>query len=227
MSGESVRAILDGRKTQTRRVVKYAPHVKGEGAVALTWQQRMDGFGELAGGKSAAPYLVGQEYGGQRLFCNLIDDIGYAELRCPYGQPGDRLWVRESVAGNHQLAGHPVYRAEAVADDSGERDGWWVRESQWSPEMFLPNPVKWKSPLYMPRWASRLTLEITEVRVQRVQEIDEADAVAEGVRAMPSAPAALTDRTAFGKLWNKLNAKRGYPWDSNPWVWALTFRVVT
>jgi hypothetical protein len=180
---------------------------------------------------------------------------GEAGAWCPYGQPGDRLWVRESIAGNYQLAGHPVYRAEAVADDSGERDGWWVRESQWSPEMFLPNPVKWKSPLHMPRRASRLALEVVEVRVERVQEITGEDAFAEGVQVpvsegndtharpllrltgpvshsevSPKPPASWDGndfaRFEFANLWDTINAKRGHPWDANPWVWAITFRPV-
>lgn len=93
---------------------------------------------------------------------------------------------------------------------------------------------RWKPSIHMPRWASRITLEVTKVRVQRVQDITEADAVSEGVvqecnghRLYPGTGAARareTARQAFVRLWDSLNRKRGYSWESNPWVWAITFR---
>ena len=77
----------------------------------------------------------------------------------------------------------------------------------------------------MPRWASRITLEVIGVRVERLQEISESDAKAEGVDAIPEAPAALTHRTSFAKLWDKINGKK-HPWCENPWVWVIQFHRV-
>ncbi len=78
----------------------------------------------------------------------------------------------------------------------------------------------------MPRWASRIFLEVTAARIQRLHEISEGDAMAEGVDAIPEAPAALNRRTAFAGLWDSINAKRRFGWDVNPWVWVYTFKAV-
>lgn len=178
MSAESVRAILAGTKTQTRRVVH------------------------------------------RDVVESIRDGDGASILhRSPYGQPGDRLWVREAFAVHGA--------AEPRVHAPGEGHPWGspiYRASHGGMEPKCEGFTAWRSPLFMPRWASRLTLELTDVRVERVWEISEADAIAEGVQYNPKAPAALTNRTAFGKLWDKLNARRGYPWISNPWVWVLTFR---
>ena len=108
-------------------------------------------------------------------------------------------------------------------------------------------PESWRSPILMPRWASRLTLEITDIRVQRLQEISEEDAKAEGARRFDDLPSrhpygqdarwsmgepSSTEqclgsaRHAFGNGWDALNSKRGFGWDTDPWVWAVTFKVV-
>lgn len=148
--------------------------------------------------------------------------------RCPHGKPGDRLWVRETwthdadsiedARAQHEdaVSLSPVYyRAGMPDDEAGTFSRWWPS-------------------IHMPRWASRITLEITEVRVQRLQEIGEDDARAEGVeplvmtrKAYPSKHAADVERRSyrpgFARLWGDINGKRA-PWSSNPWVWALTFR---
>jgi len=88
---------------------------------------------------------------------------------------------------------------------------------------------KWKPSIHMPRWASRITLEVTGVRVERVQAITEADAEAEGIafmRDIPDADETLTAKVLFEILWESINAKRGYGWDVNPWVWVVEFRRV-
>lgn len=88
----------------------------------------------------------------------------------------------------------------------------------------------WSSPVHMPRWTSRITLEITDVRVQRVQEISEEDAIAEGIQLNTLGPPATRGyygpRNHFKHLWDSINAKRGYSWESNPWVWAVTFKRI-
>jgi len=121
--------------------------------------------------------------------------------------PGDRLWCREAFT----LTQHdkPVYRADA-RDQTGAR---WSSITPGDPN----GEVKWKPSIHMPRWASRLTLTVTDARVQRVQDISEADAKAEGFDGHPDPIGALA------LLWDDLNAARGYGWDANPWIVAMTF----
>lgn len=135
-------------------------------------------------------------------------------IRCPYGAPGDVLWVREAWWGTELTSypeGDPVRVSAHKATYMGD----------------LPGDGKWRNAMFMPRWASRLTLRITEVRVERVQDISEDDAWAEAVKP----PVSLiiphdAGRRAYAALWDEINAKRGYAWGSNPWVWAITFEVL-
>lgn len=140
--------------------------------------------------------------------------------RFPYAL-GDRLWVREHCAtweGDHRDV---VYRAD-------ETDQGW---SDLSHDARTGAPWKRRPSIHMPRWASRLTLTVTDVRVQRVQEVSEEDAEAEGARPAFSYPgwggvsSVPWYRWGFHELWDALNAKRGYGWERNPWVVALTFTV--
>lgn len=178
-----VRAILDGRKTQTRRAAKPQP----------------------AAGVRTSPF-VGSG----------LEDGHGKELRCPYGQPGDRLWVREAWAR--------AYVAQAGQE-------WFVyRESDNRTDYGGP----WKPSIHMPRAACRLVLEITDVRVERLQSISEADARAEGVESefagadFAAAHGSLCGsqhRYGFASLWESINGAGS--WTTNPWVWAVTFKVVT
>jgi hypothetical protein len=178
-----VRAILDGRKTQTRRVVKPQPNAGPNGKMV-----------DLGGG------------------FGLLDGDLSGEWVCPYGQLGDQLWVRENFVLPHRHDG-----------DSAAALG-----SAYAVVVTFPPPGdeprqnygRIRPSIHMPRWASRLTLEITDVRVQRVQEISAEDAAAEG---FPSEQ--MDSRENFANLWRELNAARGYGWDVNPFVWALTFRA--
>ncbi|MCC6454470.1 MAG: hypothetical protein IT328_05965 [Caldilineaceae bacterium] len=173
-SAEMVRAILEGRKTQTRRVIKPQP----------------DHFHKFSDGI-------------------LRPQIGLREIECLY-KPGMTLWVREAFTGDWRGNGQPSptfinYRADSEI-----------------PEQYSSNAY-WRSPIHMPRWASRITLEVVSVRVERVQDISDDDAVEEGVdRTNTSIPTYAIQR--YRKLWDTINAKRGYSWESNPWVWAITFR---
>lgn len=143
-------------------------------------------------------------------------DSGWHERReCPYGAIGDRLWVREtwSISGNWEdtkisdlpkfaLKDQLVYRATEKYPDAGY--------------------YKWRPSIFMPRWASRLLLEIVNVHVERVQDISFDDAIAEGAyNGDPLHPFALYD---FHMLWDKLNATRGFGWNINPWVWVIEFK---
>lgn len=178
-SGPMVRAILEGRKTQTRRVINPQPKVVHD--------FYPDGTLET-----------------ERLFRN------GGRIRCPYGVLGDRLWVRETWGKDPyaHLSGHiPILYK--VGPPSVDPD----------------YPVPWKPSIHMPRWASRITLEVVEVRAQRLQDITEEDAVAEGVNCAVGGFITTNPVNAFHGLWDYINGKRA-PWDSNPWVWAVTFRRV-
>lgn len=182
-SAPMVRALLDGSKTQTRRVVRFDPP-----------------SGDIV------------ERGGWRRWHR---DDPSAVIACPYGVPGDLLWCRETWRP-HIETGMPEYRANLGAVD---------------------HDLRWKPSIYMPRWVSRITLRITDVRVQRLQEISEEDARAEGVAEPAPVHGKWCDATRgreghwsyrkpFADLWDSLNAKRA-PWSSNPFVWAIAFERVT
>lgn len=191
-SGPMVRALLAGTKTQTRWAVKMKHYHQIE--------ERDDG--------SPWPWM----YDGER------EEDSW--MHCPYGQPGDRLWVREtfaprtlgawSVLDQHMK---PLYRADADRPE-------WKRI--------------WRPSIHMPRWASRITLEITGVRVERLQDISEADARSEGFTQNhngyfwggPHQTGGLkqmaTALQAYQDLWESINGPGS--WDANPWVWVLEFR---
>jgi len=213
-SGPMVRALLDGRKTQTRRVLKPQPPKDQLGGEYIH---------RLFGPEWYEPAVVkGDEIVPGKPIWGVYDEYGDFGARVPY-MPGDLLWVRERWSDEHLAPGEAYYCATAVQDGLRADE---VAE------------IRWRPSIHMPRWASRITLEVTAVRVQRLQEISDDDALAEGVTKVrdhcyvirgidydeiglchsgPIAP--------FAKLWDSLNAERGYGWDQNPWVIALTFVV--
>jgi hypothetical protein len=204
-SGPMVRAILDGRKTQTRRVVKPQPD---------------------AGPNGTMVDLGGASFG-------LLDGSLSGEWRCPFGAPGDRLWVRETFydydAGEPAPQGATDFHTDALLDERIE-----YRATPWTHEFADPEECgPWTSSIHMPRWASRITLEVTDVRVGRVQAITAADCIAEGIasRGMdsngPNIASAMMYIEDYKTLWDSLNAKRGYGWNVNPWAWAVSFARVT
>jgi len=188
-SAEMVRAILDGRKTQTRRVMKVQP--EHTPAVELT-----PGGQVWAIWPSDIPSPEGKD---AERFC-----------ACPYGLPGDRLWVRETWAIDVaemppiDANGNPTCREVFMYRADGDE-----------------GIYKWSPSIFMPREASRITLEVVKVRAERVQDISEADIAAEGVSAIGVMP-----RWAFHELWDAINGKRA-PWDSNPWVWVIEFKRIS
>lgn len=181
-SGPMVRAILDGAKTQTRRIAKieYRP-------------------------RSPWPFVVRTGPTSSMHFPTIDEFNRAAPAWCPYGEPGDRLWVRETWK-RATIGGAFLYRADYPGAEGS-----------------LP----WRPSIFMPREACRLVLEVTGVRVERIQDISHADAIAEGVvHAMGLGPASAIPAADFKKRWNELNAKRGFGWDANPWVWVIEFRRV-
>lgn len=209
-SAPMVQALLDGRKTQTRRVVKHPENYGCPTGDCPHWKQTE---------------------------CNEAMQVN-AVPECPYGKPGDLLWVRETFARNGLKDGEKVfYRADGESQFMGE-----MRESNgnitryftdhWERNGEKRTGADWKPSIHMPRWASRLTLEITGVRVERLQDIPLNDARAEGceVRQMWLFGANNQERqevgaTVFGNLWKSINTKPGIRWEDNPWVWVLEFKV--
>lgn len=209
-SAPMVRAILEGRKTQTRRAA------------------RLNIAGRLG-----------------RLSNQCHPEDPRAIAACPYGQPGDRLWVRETCSAEELTAetekdrsldgldgvryaadGHfePIKNTPEAADA-------WVILNAYRGKHGATVPA-----IHMPRWASRITLEITDVRVQRLQEINIPDAMAEGIKNLCTPDhndygilglaIAQHPVRAFSLLWDAINALHGFGWNANPWVWALTFKRV-
>jgi hypothetical protein len=227
-SGPMVRAIMQATnpKTQTRRVVKLPnPNFATlENAYVTTWQEEAEGLSS-----SIATGLLGPERQGQYLVCNRVDDIGIHRLRCPYGQPGDRLWVRETWATVYDELDipNPHSHTEYKADTNARYPGEWPDD-----EGDNPDCGKWQPSIHMPRWASRLTLEVLRVRVERLQDISEEDARAEGVEPNWAGPldgwdpeehgyidysvtddedvlegVCMTAVESFQTLWDSINAK--------------------
>lgn len=204
---EAVRAILAGRKTQTRRPVKpqpmgYDPALNDEGL----WE-----------------------------WCDDRDRESKRHIRrCPYGQPGDCLWVRETVRAEELesgLDGVRYYADDAFIPIENSIDA----SDRWCDLYYYDYKRRgrggWVPSIHMPRWACRLCLDVTGVRVERLKEITEEDARAEGmqhpgVRYWEHSPAGQTTplRAAFAAEWNATYADKGLGWDADPWVWVVEFR---
>lgn len=200
-STDMVKAILDERKTQTRRIMKPQPELIPDDVPTY--------YGEKY-------WWSSREF---RSMVRLPDDIGCMPSQCPYGQVGDRLWVRETFAINFKGQIMTKAQKEYLADmlDITEQ----VNKIN----------IKWTSPYFMKKENAPHWLEITEVRVERVQEITEQDVLAEGIPSFTLAKGVLASkppdpRWAFIELWDSLNAKRGYGWEVNPWVWVISFNLV-
>lgn len=214
-SAPMVRAILDGRKTQTRRVVKPQPLAgctdywrvlkSTEKSLIDTWVPR-GGVPDKGGGFPVQ---------GER-------------VRCPYGIRGDRLWVRESFAFAECENGDPliVYRSDgAIADiyqlGNGPMQLNGFRREKWCDRNGI---LKWRPSIHMPRWASRITLEVVSVRVERLQGITQADIAREGIDLIPSSNPDRRDEFIwkFQELWDSINGPES--WFANPWVWVVEFK---
>lgn len=176
-NGEMVRAILDGRKTQTRRVIKDC--TVGRDQISKFIQ-------------------IGKKFIG----CYPEDVPELIRECCPYGVPGDRIWVREtfcSVPDHEEPAGCSALLY--AADGNGPYG-------------------KWTPSIHMPRWASRILLEITDVRVERLNDISEEDARSEGI----SGSSARDIKEAYAALWRSIYGSDS--WQANPWVWVIVFKRI-
>lgn len=222
-SAPMVRALLDGRKTQTRRVMKPQPELSGK----LLWWNWKPGFG--AANLAGAYHSDGSVRRCDEWF-----------RHCPYGRPGDMLWVKETYADLTATHGQPWERRNPNTGlyERGRKPFLWYRADGEQPDIGDGrSPVdRWRPSIHMPRWASRIDLEVTGVRVERLQDISEADAMAEGAsfhdgRGIGHSGwrhdfgAVHSDaRSAFARLWESINGLGS--WDANPWVWVVEFKRI-
>ncbi len=223
-NGPMVRATLSGQKTVTRRAIKVQPHI--------------DASGNFCVGSSN----YGQDICGKPVTKHFINDC------CPYGKPGDRLWVRETWGvishtwdehgnmvdwvpdrpatpirelpfGRGYYSGHAIYAADGPNEWAGDDDGGGEPRSAWHPSIHMPKAV------------SRILLEVTDVRVERLQDITEEQALAEGVNKHSDGGYHVeggkhysdSPIESFAGLWSSV----GGDWDANPWVWCVSFKRVT
>jgi hypothetical protein len=202
-SGPMVRALLDGRKTQTRRVVKPQPEPCNDGTGRFY-------LGPCRGGDP------------RRHIAALPTGLDLHAMACPYGVPGDRLWVKETMAWsrNEGQCTHGIQHPEEPPDLVYVADGATVQNV---PDEYEPRRDTVSS-IHMPRWASRITLEVVSVRVERVDDITEADAIAEGMQTLPASQWYPTWRDTFLSLFYDLNGRA--PRGTNPWVWVVEFKRV-
>lgn len=176
-SGGMVRALLDGTKSQTRRVVK----------------------GDLDAVVDGVPYRLGEP------------------IRCPYGEPGDLLWVRETFSVTN--GDYPDWRRPSWMVPEESRV--WYRADNDRPTWA---EIAWRPSIFMPRWASRVTLRVTDVRVELLNSISGEDARAEGVSTALNGKGVLTSEEAFGLIWRELHGVQA--WATNPYVWRVAFERV-
>jgi hypothetical protein len=241
-SAPMVRALLEGSKTQTRRPMKPQPFAD------VIFDDTTGEWGQ---------FWWSADFKGDPTVEN------WKDLKCPYGQIGDRIWVRETwrfgawrddgrfaidYASSPEITNTPWVRNNN--DDSGDEADLWLERIDseltskgvlsdengiyhWEPGQ---SPLKWHPSIHMPRWASRITLEITDVRVQRLQEISAEDCISEGLipftkGAVPAWRAAdgehcnyIRPRDAYRDLWKSTYGPGS--WDANPWLWAISFKVL-
>lgn len=211
-SGAMVRAILDGRKTQTRRVVKH------RGTIPPPWATYAEELSQLKYDLSAwAPSGIfmwseeqtpGEPLKPLRRWPFEGDEAelpGAYAIPCPYGQPGDRLWVRET----HSL------RILPEESSDGKGIAWYRADGD-----VYQGMLRWRPSIHMPRWACRLELEITGVRVERLNDCSDADAAAEGWPGFNET--SLDSMAWYSDLWEQINGAGA--WEANPWVWVVEFK---
>lgn len=201
----NVRAIIEGRKVQTRRVMRIQPPTPDFVLATLactTSREEKRHEGKFHWVRVKEP---------ERL--NIIEsDKNY--FRCPYGVSGDGLWVRERWSDSFrptETDNGCIYLADY---------GWKRRPDLMSYQS--AQSLDWRNTMFMPRWASRINLEVNGIRIERVQDISCEDVISEGVEVRGIKHWQL----AFKGVWNSINEKRGFGWDVNPWVWVVDFELL-
>lgn len=224
-----VQALLEGRKTQTRRIVKGFP------LEAIHFLVGSDQDAEIMHSELPITDDLFYEWvdGDLRFSSSDYPEEGYVSVNCPFGLVGDQLWVREtwhvepdvegwSMNDNEPCIGWIGYKAggskEVTAPNFDAVQRCFPKgEVDWD---FLPND--WRPSIFMPRWASRIQLEIMNIRIERLNDISEDDAKAEGMIADDDYCA----EEYFSKLWNEINGWDEKGWNANPWVWVVEFKVI-
>jgi len=194
-----VRAILAGAKTQTRRIVKPAG--------------KNESFAMLDHGDGWRPWRSddGESH--------VLNDGNEIEIACPYGQPGDQLWARETWQlfdpYEDPIPAHRFGPSAPYQGCSGDRSIEWRVCYRADGELDHPGDGKanWRPSIHMPRWASRINLTNKIIRCEQLQDISEADAKAEGVASVAE----------YNQLWNNINGTDA--WDKNPWIWVIDYGV--
>jgi hypothetical protein len=216
-SAPMIRAILEGRKTQTRRIIKpQPPAMFCEGDVAAITNGKRWAFSRMYAVAHGVAFPADPEPG----------------YLCPYGQPGDRLWVRESWQITGRLGTEYSVWYPAGGEAVGIDVGFEGPDPKWD-AMIHEDRVR--NPLFMPRWASRITLEVTDVRVERVRDIGRDGRKAHDVLAEGITPDQIAHQAKFfhsddapaltyAILWDSINGKGS--WRDNPWVWVVEFKRV-
>ena len=213
-SAAMVRALLDGSKTQTRRVAKFKPRTPG---CNLSFSAMRVGH-----------YMTGHPRAGFVLHSGAGDST--FPLICPHGQPGDRIWVRETWRGVVTINPPECAPEYGVARYVPDREQ--CKRVEYAATQDRDGEP-WRPSIHMPRWASRILLEIVAVRVERLNACSDADAVAEGVGLNPSAvgmkltnpPGESMAIAMYRALWDSINGAGS--WAANPWVWVIEFKRVT
>lgn len=204
-SAPMVRALFDGSKTQTRRVLKQA--------TGLSLSVDMH---DIEPAKAVLSWLIGDGPG-----YPVMEQVKV--INCPYGQPGDQLWVREAWRYGKEFD-------DWKPSDMPKEVGMWFEASGSAPSWM----GKLRPSIHMPRWASRINLEITGVRVERLHACNEMDARAEGVGydtdgwfdyMMPGTQCCTSPRASYQTLWESINGAGS--WEANPWVWVVEFKRIT
>lgn len=219
-NADMVRAVLDGRKTQTRRIMKNQP-VPSKTREGDFW---------FSCNKMHSMVHVSDFTPGN---CLMPDAHEFFSMSCPFGAVGDRLWVRETFRVHSRATDVATLVYKASEQQS------WTQQTHRVPIEKCNKPAvvdTWMPSIHMPRWASRITLEITGVRVERLQDISEQDAAAEGVPPagdlLPDYPGTYltpkgdfaTAEVAFQRLWQSIYGDDS--WQANPWVWVIEFKRV-
>jgi len=225
-NAEMVRAVMEGRKVQTRRIMKVQPESNQYGLLRITDSTKRADIGKYHWAESNATGTHTRS----------------ALFSCPFGAVGDRLWVRETWSDvNFEGVPAVAYRADGgvrpVAEDDGDEsdpklEKYWF--ANWYSDLIGGVEGNWRPSIHMPRWASRITLEITGIRVERLKFISDKDAQAEGVQQLRGGfwrhynpgwtQHQLSARGSFLTLWESIYGEES--WQVNPWVWVIEFRRV-
>ncbi len=235
---EMVRAILEGRSTQTRRVINPQPP---ESATEVFYWSRP---------KGKPP----EGYAESGCWCWYPGGLKFV-AKCPYGEVGDRMWVKEIWRVGAWDEDEGVIAVDYKADDYCRREWLEVPDPEYFNKLWIESsddaaraglitdaegryrwkpgeaPTRWRSARFMPRFVARILLEITNIRVERLQDIGSEDIHAEGIDRWDDYKggkhiSVYQSRGRFRALWDSINARRGYGWDTNPYVWVVEFRRV-